>query len=217
LYGYDIYLYSYVITLKDAAPWILLKNILRTVGRISFPLFAFCLSEGFSHTSKAYKYGARLAIFALISEIPFDLACFNTPVDFSTQNIFFTLLLGFIGMFIINRIDDEVWILKLFAFIGACFAGHLIRCDYGWKGVALIGGRDILNTEDFLVSNLLLPVGALVYLLFCSFRFGWGFDGYLEEANAGRGIRIARGLRPYFRYVLPLLILVIFVTGLVGK
>ena len=86
-----------------------------------------------------------------------------------------------------------------------------------WKGVALIGGRDILNTEDFLVSNLLLPVGALVYLLFCSFRFGWGFDGYLEEANAGRGIRIARALRPYFRYVLPVLILLIFVTGLVGK
>lgn len=188
LYGYDIYLYSYVITLKDAAPWILLKNILRTVGRISFPLFAFCLSEGFSHTSNAYKYGARLAIFALISEIPFDLACFNTPVDFSTQNIFFTLLLGFMGMFIINKIDDEVWILKLFAFIGACFAGHLIRCDYGWKGVALIMACNIVRNSKLLETAVVGTGGVMLSLTRAGFGgvaaiITWFYNGRKGERS----------------------------------
>ena len=73
---------------------------------------------------------------------------------------------------------------------------------------------DILSSEDFVVSNLLLPVGSLIYLMFCSFRWGWGFDSYLKEANKGKGIRISPRLRPYFRYVLPILILVILINGL---
>ena len=83
-----------------------------------------------------------------------------------------------------------------------------------WSHVHLIGGRDILDSVDFVVSNLLLPGGALVYLLFCSTRWGWGFDRYLEEANTGEGIRISPALKPFFRYILPLLILVILVQGL---
>ena len=82
-----------------------------------------------------------------------------------------------------------------------------------WKNVRLLGGRDFLDTEDFLVSNILLPIGSLVFLLFCVNRFGWGYDNYLEECNTGKGIQMKRWLRPYFRYVLPLLILLIFFTG----
>ena len=78
----------------------------------------------------------------------------------------------------------------------------------------LIGGRGVLDTEDFLVSNLLLPIGSLVYLLFCVSRWGWGFDNYLAEANAGTGPKLPRWLRPYFRYALPLLIVIILVQGL---
>ncbi|MBR2288329.1 MAG: sodium-dependent transporter [Clostridia bacterium] len=83
-----------------------------------------------------------------------------------------------------------------------------------WSHVHLIGGRDILDSVDYVVSNLLLPGGALVYLLFCSTKWGWGFDQYLEEANTGVGIRISPALKPFFRYILPLLILVILVQGL---
>lgn len=72
----------------------------------------------------------------------------------------------------------------------------------------------ILDIEDFLVSNLLLPLGSLVYLLFCVTKWGWGFDKYLEEANTGKGIRIPRVLMPYFQFVLPVLILVILIQGL---
>ena len=73
----------------------------------------------------------------------------------------------------------------------------------------------VLDIEDFLVSNLLLPLGSLVYLLFCVTRWGWGYDRYLEEANAGAGLRMPRWLKPYFQFVLPVLILVILIQGLI--
>ena len=82
------------------------------------------------------------------------------------------------------------------------------------SGVHLIGGRDVLDTEDFLVSNLLLPLGSLVYLLFCTTRWGWGFDNYLAEANAGEGLKLSAKLKPFFQFVLPALILLIFISGL---
>lgn len=78
-------------------------------------------------------------------------------------------------------------------------------------------GMDILGIEDFLVSDLLLPVGALVFLFFCSFKFGWGFENYRAEANAGKGVKIGKGLKYYFRYALPLLILIIFISGFIPK
>lgn len=92
-----------------------------------------------------------------------------------------------------------------------------IPCVLGynvWSDLKLIGGRDVLNTEDFIVSNLLLPIGSLVYLLFCVTKWGWGFDKYLEEANTGNGIKLPRQLKYYFQFVLPILILIILVQGL---
>ena len=83
-----------------------------------------------------------------------------------------------------------------------------------WSNLHLIGGRDVLDSEDFIVSNLLLPIGSLVYLLFCVTKWGWGFDNYLEEANTGKGIKIARRLKPYFQFILPILILFILIQGL---
>jgi len=85
-----------------------------------------------------------------------------------------------------------------------------------WSDVRLIPGKDILDSEDFVVSQLLLPLGSLVFLLFCVTKWGWGFDQYLEEANTGKGIKMPRWLKPYFQFILPVLILVILVTGLVG-
>lgn len=60
-----------------------------------------------------------------------------------------------------------------------------------------------------MVSNLLLPIGSLIYLLFCVTRWGWGFDNYLTEANTGKGLRLPRWFKPYFSVVLPLLIVFI--------
>ena len=91
-----------------------------------------------------------------------------------------------------------------------CVLGHNV-----WSGVTLIRGMGIMDTEDFLVSNLILPGGSLVFLLFCVTRYGWGFDKYLEEANTGTGIRMSRKLKPFFQFILPVLILVILIRGLI--
>ena len=91
-----------------------------------------------------------------------------------------------------------------------------LPCILGFNilsGVTL-RGMNILDMEDFVVSNLLLPVGSLIYLLFCVTRFGWGFDNYLEECNTGKGMKMPKWLKYYFQFVLPLLILVILVTGI---
>ena len=83
-----------------------------------------------------------------------------------------------------------------------------------WSNFRPIAGRDVLDSEDFLVSNLLLPIGSLVYLLFCVSKWGWGFDKYVAEANKGEGLKFAKWLKPYFQFILPALIVVIFLQGL---
>ena len=106
---------------------------------------------------------------------------------------------------------------KASALCGVLIFALSIPCVLGynvWSGVHPIGGRDILDSEDFIVSNVLLPLGSLVYLLFCVSRFGWGFEKYQAEANTGKGLRVHTWMKWYFRLVLPLLILAIFFIGL---
>ena len=107
------------------------------------------------------------------------------------------------------------------ASIGGVFAMILLGlpCVLGynlWSGFAPLGeGTTVLDLEDFVVSNLLLPLGSIVYLLFCVSRWGWGFDNYIKEANDGQGAKLPRALKPYFQFVLPVLIIVILVQGLI--
>ena len=75
-------------------------------------------------------------------------------------------------------------------------------------------GSGVLDLEDFLVSNILLPLGSLVYLLFATWDFGWGFDKYRAEANEGVGIKVPAWIRGYVKYILPLMILGLFVQGI---
>lgn len=77
-------------------------------------------------------------------------------------------------------------------------------------------GSTVLDLEDFAVSNVILPIGSLCYLLFCVSRFGWGFDKYLEEANIGEGLKIPKGLRFYMTYILPVLLLFLIILGWIG-
>ena len=118
-----------------------------------------------------------------------------------------------------NAIDNFGWTRKKAALVNCVFVlVASMPCVLGynlWSGLHLIGGRDVLDSEDFLVSNLLLPLGSLVYLLFCVSKKGWGYDRYLEEANAGEGIKMPRWLKPYFQFVLPVLILFILIQGLI--
>ncbi len=90
-----------------------------------------------------------------------------------------------------------------------CVLGYNI-----WSDLRIIGNRDVLDSEDFIVSNLLLPIGSLVYLLFCVTKCGWGFDKYLAECNKGEGLKMSPKYKRFFQFVLPVLILVILVQGL---
>ena len=84
-----------------------------------------------------------------------------------------------------------------------------------WSNLHLIGGRDVLDSEDFTASNLLLPIGSLIYLLFCVTKWGWGSEKYCEEANTGDGIKIPKKLKPYFQFILPILMVFILIQGLI--
>ena len=94
-----------------------------------------------------------------------------------------------------------------------CVLGFNLFKDFHPLG----GTSNILDLEDFLVSNNLLPLGSLVYLLFCVTRYGWGWDNFIEEANAGRGIKFPRRIRGYLTFVLPLIVLFIFIQGYITK
>lgn len=76
-------------------------------------------------------------------------------------------------------------------------------------------GSTIMDLEDFLVSNIILPLGSLVMILFCTTKKGWGWDNYIAEANTGKGLRLRKFLRGYMTYVLPAMVLVLFVIGIV--
>ncbi len=78
-------------------------------------------------------------------------------------------------------------------------------------------GSNVLDLEDFLVSNIWLPLGSLVYLLFCTTRYGWGWKNFKEEANEGGGLKVKDGIRFYVSYILPVIVLVIFVLGIKDK
>lgn len=85
-----------------------------------------------------------------------------------------------------------------------------------WSGFKPFGeGTNVLDLEDFIVTNLLLPIGAIVFLLFCTLKKGWGWDNFLEETNAGKGMRFPRILKGYMMIFVPIVLLVIMVIGLV--
>lgn len=79
-----------------------------------------------------------------------------------------------------------------------------------------IKGMGIIDIEDYLVSNVILPLGSLIYVLFCSRRYGWGFDNYIGEVNTGKGIKMPRWIKPYFTYVLPIIVIIVFIMSVVG-
>ncbi len=132
-------------------------------------------------------------------------ACFSTIIA-----VFENIISFWIDMLGISR-KKSVLINTIIVLIASlpCVFGFNIWSDFQ------IFGQNVLGMEDFLVSNILLPVGSLVYLLFCVTKFGWGFDNYLDECNTGKGIKFSKVLKPYFKYVLPVLVLILIVQGFI--
>lgn len=181
-------------------------------GLIIFPA---CFSYGVEVTS-----GPKL-IFVTLPNVFVNMAggriwgslffLFMTFASFSTVIAVFENIMSFaMDMFGWSRNKTAIinCIIILIASL-PCVLGYNV-----WSDLHLIGGRDVLDSEDFLVSNLLLPLGSLIYLLFCVTKWGWGFDNYIEEVNSGSGLKMSRKLKPYFQFVLPVLILIILIQGL---
>ena len=118
-----------------------LDRVLRFTGRLAFPIFCFLLVEGFVHTHDVKKYVRRLFLFALISEVPFDLAFFRTPFDFSAQNVYWTLALGVLAMAGLKRFEKENGL-------------------PGWQGLVWAGGCAALalaaNTDYHAIGVLII-------------------------------------------------------------
>lgn len=138
---------------------------------------------------------------------------FMTFASFSTVIAVFENLMA-------SAIDNFGWNRKKAAIVNFFFVLiSSIPCVLGynlWSHLHIIGGRDVLDSEDFLVSNLLLPLGSLIYLLFCVSKWGWGYDNYLAETNKGEGLHLPhnKAIKFYFQFILPVLILVILIQGL---
>ena len=114
------------------------------------------------------------------------------------------------------------WSRKKSSFINAISIILLsVPCVLGYNlwssDIFAVFGGAVLDFEDFLVSNLFLPLGSLVYLLFCTSRYGWGWKNFTTEANTGKGLKIQNWMRGYISYILPLIVLFIFFFGLYDK
>ena len=161
-------------------------------------------------------------IFVTLPKVFIDMAggrLWGSLLFLSMSFASFTTVIAVFENLISMAMDNFGWTRKKAVLINCAFIlVASIPCVLGynlWSDVHIIGARDILDSEDFLVSNLLLPIGSLVYLLFCVSKWGWGFDQYLAEANSGSGLKMSARLKPYFQFILPVLILFILIQGLI--
>lgn len=187
--------------------------VMRLIGRLAFPLFCFLLVEGFFYTKSRAKYALRLFLFALISEIPFDMALgFSTDFrpEFHNQNVYFTLLIGLLTIWGLELFKQ--WYFRLLAVMVAILLAILIQPDYGIVGVAAIAViyqfRKKSNTAAMTARCTILTVSQIMEVT--SF-----FDVYLvHRYNGRRGLKLKYVF--YLFYPVHLLILYwikILVTG----
>ncbi len=133
--------------------------MLRIIGRLAFPIFTFLIAEGYFHTSHVNKYMLRLGVFAIISEIPFDLAFHGKFLEFHSQNIFFTLFLGLLAIKTYHYFKEESKILSIGSLILMCMISFVLKTDYYVFGVLIIFFFDRLRHRyalKMLVAAVLL-------------------------------------------------------------
>ena len=187
-----------------------------TSGLIIFPA---CFTFGVDQTQ-----GPSLVFITLpniFNNIPFGRVWGSLFFVFMTFAAFSTVLAVFenivsCGMELtgFNRKKSSIVNMILVALLSMpCVLGFNLW-SFDWLGVF---GGSFLDLEDFLVSNIWLPLGSLIYLLFCTSKFGWGWKNYKEEANTGKGIKIHNRMRVYLTYILPLIVLFIFAFGIYDK
>ena len=159
---------------------ITLQYLKRAIGRTAFPIFAFLISEGFVHTRNREKYALNLLAFALLSEIPFNLA-FGGTLLHPKQNVFFTLLLGYAGIYSYEKYREAKRTKYLLALSALLAVSIFLRADYGCFGYGFILLLYILRTNKVLMSIIgicVLPsrwIGGAAFLPICLYNGKRGF------------------------------------------
>lgn len=144
--------------------------VMRSIGRLAFPIFIFLIVEGFYHTRDVKKYILRLGIFALVSEIPFDMAFNSKILEGSHQNVFFTLFLGLVLITLMTMVEKKfvkqiilINLLNGLLTIGFCVLAFILRTDYNYAGILMMtvfflfrGSKPLLLISLFSIAEFIL-------------------------------------------------------------
>ena len=138
LYGLNAEYWSLALATEIGQRWYLFARVLRFAGRMAFPIFAYLVAEGFAHSRNQRKYAFRMAVFALISEVPFDLATRHLVFDMTYQNVLFTYTLALCALLIIKRMRKLHIVLRLLVMGVFAVGAWYLRSDYGPLGGVFI-------------------------------------------------------------------------------
>ena len=203
--------------LTGEALWIIVLDtfVALMAGLIIFPAcFSYGINPGagpnllfvtlpnvFNHMPGGRFWGSLFFLFMIFASMSTVIAVFENLIAC------FMDLTGLDRKTIVRRGAPVIMLLSL-----PCILGFNV-----WSGFQPFGpGSGVLDLEDFVVSNNLLPLGSLIYLAFCTSRYGWGWDNFLKEADTGKGVPFPQWIRVYATYLLPLIVLYIFVNGYIG-
>lgn len=197
-----------------------------TVGRIAFPIFCFLLTEGFTRTRDVRKYAIRLGLFALISEIPFDLATSGVILEFRHQNVFFTLFLGLLVMIGISKVEKQSWnkavkvILSAVAIIAGMAVAGMLRTDYDALGVLLIVALYVFRKKkswQIVAGCVVLCIGTPLLMgiggLFSEFLAVLAFI-FIGLYNGERGLKLKYVFYLFYPVHLLILQLICIIMGM---
>lgn len=185
---------------------------LRLIGRLAFPIFAFLLVEGFYHTRNIKKYLTRLGIFAVISEVIFDLAFYKTYFYKEHQNIYFTLFLGLLTIYLMSMTERKfqnnlllVNLINAGITLVSCFIAQFLNFDYRFMGILLIIAFYLFRGKKFLLAlTMLVLSGDLIQAFYIFAMIPIAF----YNGKKGRNIK-------YFFYVFyPAHLLVLYIARL---
>lgn len=173
LHSYDVNRMMEIYSTEYGRNWYLVDLVLRLIGRVAFPIFCFLLVEGFLHTHNVKRYLMSLTAFAIISEVPFDLAVENRIFSMQYQNVYFTLAIGLVTMIILKRFEQQR-VLQLLTVILGCTAARLLKTDYDAVGVLMIATFYLLRNnrrKQMIITGILMVLeswtllGAAVFAL----------------------------------------------------
>ena len=193
--------------------YLLYQIMRRLLGRMAFPIYCFLLVEGFGRTGSKGRYAGRLFLFALISEIPFDLAFSRTMFYNGYQNVFFTLLLGFLMMWAMDRVEKCCGMAALrlagygAAVLGAALAAEMLCCDYRAKGIIAIALLYLFRKNRWEQ----IAAGCVAFLWEITAPLAFIFIGFY---NGRRGAKVKYAF--YLFYPVHLLVLYLMAWLIVG-